>query len=53
MRPINELINSGKELTDIEAECVERYIFANSTLLSTEEYNTRKVMGGIQKERQF
>ena len=49
MRTLNELINSGLPLTPKEQKVVERNIFRNSKPISRYEYNSLKVMGGIQK----
>ena len=39
MRPLNELINSGKTLTKQEREAVERNIWAKSKPISTKQFN--------------
>ena len=47
MRPIEDLINSGKTLTKKETLAVERYIHANSEQISLREFNDLKCISAI------
>ena len=49
MRPIEDLINSGKTLTKKETLAVERYIQANSEQISLRELNDLKCIAAIRK----
>ena len=49
MRPIEDLINSGKTLTKKETLAVERYIQANSEQISLRELNDLKYISAIRK----
>ena len=49
MRPIEDLINSGKTLTKKETLAVERYIHANSEQISLREFNDLKCIAAIRK----
>ena len=49
MRPIEDLINSGKTLTKKETLAVERYIQANSEQISLRELNDLKCISAIRK----
>ena len=49
MRPLNELINSGKTLTKREREAVERHIEAHSERISIRELNDMKCLAAIRK----
>ena len=51
MRPIEDLINSGKTLTKKETLAVERYIQANSEQISLRELNDLKCISAIRKRR--
>ena len=51
MRPIEDLINSGKTLTKKETLAVERYIQANSEQVSLRELNDLKCISAIRKRR--
>ena len=53
MRPINELINSGKTLTKREREAVERHIEAHSERISIRELNDMKCLGAIRKRSRY
>ena len=49
MRPIEDLINSGKTLTKKETLAVERYIQANYEQISLRELNDLKCISAIRK----
>jgi len=49
MRTINELLNSGKTLTQRETEAVERHIAAHSQRISLRELNDMKCLAAIRK----
>ena len=49
MRPIEDLINSGKTLTKKETLAVERYIQTNSEQISLRELNDLKCISDIRK----
>ena len=53
MRPINELINSGKTLTKREREAVERHIEAHSERISKRELNDMKCLAAIRKRSKY
>ena len=53
MRPINELINSGKTLTKREREAVERYIQAHSQRIPIRELNEMKCIAAIRKRLKY
>ena len=53
MRPINELLNSGKTLTKREREAVERHIEAHSERISKRELNDMKCIAAIRKGSKY
>ncbi len=53
MRPINELVNSGKTLTKREREAVERHLQAHSKRISIQESNEMKCRAAIQKRSKY
>ena len=53
MRPINELINSGKTLTKKERAAVERHIEAHSERISIKELNDMKCLAAIRKRSKY
>ena len=53
MRPLNELINSGKTLTKREREAVERHIEAHSERISKRELNDMKCLAAIRKRSKY
>ena len=53
MRPLNELINSGKTLTKREREAVERHIQAHSERISIKDMNDMKCRAAIKKRSKY
>ena len=53
MRPINELINSGKTLTKKERAAVERHIEAHSERIAKRELNDMKCLAAIRKRSKY
>ena len=53
MRPINDLINSGKTLTKREREAVERYLEASSKRISLRELNDMKCLAAIRQRQKY
>ena len=50
MRPLSELINSGKTLTKKEREAVERHIHSSSERITHRELNDMKIKAAIGKQ---